>query len=462
MVLEYAWFVYLFVVLFVLGSVAGSFLNVCVYRLPRGQSLLRPASSCGACGRRIRLRDNLPLLSYWLLRGRCRHCGRPFSIRYFWVELLTALAFTAVFILEAVLDVHYFDVFSRGQLWSGLWYLQSGRVPPFALGLVVPHVLLVCCLIVAVACDLEHGRVPWVVTAFGLAAGLTAAALLPWPRPHAEGVYVHPPVGQPPLPTPGLLPTGQGPGEGLMPEDQPWATARHSPRSGYYPWPVWGPLPAWLPEGSWRLGLATGLAGALAGAALMGLTRWLFNAAAGTRAIPPGDIAVLAVAGAFLGWQPVAVAFAAALLPGLLWAGVRLTVWRKDTAQFPPSLPDGRTAPDQSSLGEKHASGITGAPAGASSSISTTPSAALTSGGERSSGASPRSERGVCFGPWLAVAVAAAWLGWAWVGPAVRPALFDARKVAVLVGACWAVALLAGVLVRSLRAPAAEAGKALP
>src|SRR5205085_2072330 len=107
----------------------------------------------------------------------------------------------------------------------------------------------------------------------------------------------------------------------------------------------------WLPEGSWRLGLATGLAGALAGAALMGLTRWLFNAASGARAIPPGDVAVLAVAGAFLGWQPVAVAFAAVLLPALLWAGVRLTVWRKDTAQLDHPLPEDRTAPDQSSLG---------------------------------------------------------------------------------------------------------------
>jgi leader peptidase (prepilin peptidase)/N-methyltransferase len=395
MVLEYAWFAYVFVVLFVLGSVAGSFLNVCIHRLPQGRSLLRPGSSCGHCGRRIRLRDNLPLLSYWLLRGRCRHCGQPFSIRYFWVELLTALAFAAVFLLEAVMDVHYFDLFSRRQLWSGLWYLQSGRLPPFATTLVLLHLLLVCLLIVAVACDVGHGRVPRSVTGFGLAAGLTAAALLPWPEPHGAGVYVPPPPGKPP-PSINYLVTGFGPGEGLMPEDRPWATAKYSPRTGYYPWPVWGPLPAWLPPGGWRLGLATGLAGALAGAALMGLTRWLFNAASGARAVPPGDVAVLAIAGAFLGWQPVAVAFAAALPPALLLAGTRLAMGKKGTAPF---------------------------------------------------------------GPWLAVAAAAASLGWAWVGPALRPTLFDPRKVAVLAGACWAVALLAGLLVRSLRPPAAEAGK---
>jgi leader peptidase (prepilin peptidase)/N-methyltransferase len=119
------------------------------------------------------------------------------------------------------------------------------------------------------------------------------------------------------------------------------------------------------------------------------------------RVIPTGDVAILAIAGAFLGWQPVTVAFAAALLPALLPAGLRLVVWKKDTA---------------------------------------------------------------LFGPWLAAAVVAVWLGWAWVGPAVWPVLFNAPKAAVLVGACWAVALLAGVLVRSLRGPTprAEAAKAAP
>jgi leader peptidase (prepilin peptidase)/N-methyltransferase len=400
MVLEYAWFAYLFVVLFVLGSVAGSFLNVCIYRLPRGMSLVRPPSSCGHCGKHIRLRDNLPLISYWRLRGRCRSCGQTFSIRYFWVELLTALAFAGVFILEVVLDVHYYDLDTQRKLWSGLYYLQSGQVPPFAVPQLLLHGALLCVLIVAAFSDVEYGRVPRAVTAFGLAAGLLGAALLPWPAPHAEGMYARPTVGQRPMPK-ASAPTGQARGEGLMPVDHPWWSWKHSPRGGYYPWPVWGPLPAWLPEGSWRLGLATGLAGALAGAALMGLARWLFNRAAGVRAIPGGDVAILAVAGAFLGWQPVTVAFAAVLLPALLLAGLRLVAWKKETA---------------------------------------------------------------LFGPWLAAAVVAAWLGWAWVGPAVWRSLFNAPKAAVLVGACWAVALLAGVLVRSLRGPAAraEAAKAAP
>ena len=70
------WMVFLLVMLFLLGSAVGSFLNVCIVRLPQGRSLIRPASSCGQCGKAIRMQDNIPLLSYWLLRGRCRACAR--------------------------------------------------------------------------------------------------------------------------------------------------------------------------------------------------------------------------------------------------------------------------------------------------------------------------------------------------------------------------------------------------
>src|SRR5581483_666943 len=78
---------------FVLGALVGSFLNVCLYRLPRGQSLLWPASQCGHCLQPVRWYDNLPLLSYWVLGGRCRTCRCAFSSRYFWIELLTAVGF---------------------------------------------------------------------------------------------------------------------------------------------------------------------------------------------------------------------------------------------------------------------------------------------------------------------------------------------------------------------------------
>jgi hypothetical protein len=86
------WITLLLVFLFSLGSAVGSFLNVCIVRLPEGRSLIHPGSCCSHCHKPIRMEDNLPLVSYWVLRGRCRACGAPFSMRYFWVELLLVSA----------------------------------------------------------------------------------------------------------------------------------------------------------------------------------------------------------------------------------------------------------------------------------------------------------------------------------------------------------------------------------
>ena len=79
-----------------LGAIVGSFLNVVIHRLPRGESLVQPRSRCPECGAQISAYDNVPVLSWLLLRGRCRHCGARISPRYPAVELLTALAFAAV------------------------------------------------------------------------------------------------------------------------------------------------------------------------------------------------------------------------------------------------------------------------------------------------------------------------------------------------------------------------------
>ena len=77
------------------GVIVGSFLNVVIWRLPRRESIVRPRSSCPACGHEIRARDNVPVLSWLLLRGRCRDCSRPISARYPLVELLTGVVFAA-------------------------------------------------------------------------------------------------------------------------------------------------------------------------------------------------------------------------------------------------------------------------------------------------------------------------------------------------------------------------------
>lgn len=78
------------------GLLIGSFLNVVVWRVPRGQSVSRPPSACPRCGHAIRPRDNVPVLSWLLLRGRCRDCGEPIAVRYPLVEVGTAVAFGLV------------------------------------------------------------------------------------------------------------------------------------------------------------------------------------------------------------------------------------------------------------------------------------------------------------------------------------------------------------------------------
>lgn len=79
-----------------LGLVIGSFLNVVIHRVPRGESVVNPPSACAACGHGIRARDNVPVLSWVLLRGRCRDCAAPISARYPAVEAGTAAVFAAV------------------------------------------------------------------------------------------------------------------------------------------------------------------------------------------------------------------------------------------------------------------------------------------------------------------------------------------------------------------------------
>ena len=87
-----------------MGAVIGSFLNVVIHRLPRHESLVSPPSRCPQCETPVKPYDNVPVVSWLVLRGRCRHCGAPISPRYPVVELLTALVFAAVVLVRGFDD----------------------------------------------------------------------------------------------------------------------------------------------------------------------------------------------------------------------------------------------------------------------------------------------------------------------------------------------------------------------
>ncbi len=151
-----------------LGLCVGSFLNVCIYRLPAGKSLIRPGSHCTACLRPIAWYDNLPIASYVILRGRCRQCGQAFSVRYLVIEALTGLVFFG-----------YWAAYFRLGLRAGA---DHGAV--YAV-----HMVLVAALVVSGAIDFERKEIYTSVTNVALAVGVVGSFV--WPRVQVVGAYDH-------------------------------------------------------------------------------------------------------------------------------------------------------------------------------------------------------------------------------------------------------------------------------
>lgn len=90
------------IAVFIAGVAIGSFLNVCIYRLPRGESLMRPASHCPHCNKSILWRHNIPVLSYIVLKGRCAYCAKPISRQYPLVELFSGIAAVSVYLYSGL------------------------------------------------------------------------------------------------------------------------------------------------------------------------------------------------------------------------------------------------------------------------------------------------------------------------------------------------------------------------
>ncbi len=146
------------VVAFMFGACVGSFLNVVIYRVPKEESIVTPGSHCG-CGQPIKFYDNIPILSWLLLRGRARCCGRPFSFRYPFVELLTGLLFVAC--------------------WRSF--------PP---SVAACAAVFISCLIAATFIDLDHMIIPDVFTIGLGVVGVLLSFFVPALHDHHTGLFL--------------------------------------------------------------------------------------------------------------------------------------------------------------------------------------------------------------------------------------------------------------------------------
>jgi leader peptidase (prepilin peptidase)/N-methyltransferase len=218
------------VVLAVLGLMLGSFFNVCIGRLPAGESIAFPGSRCPACRAPIAWYDNIPVGSYLVLGGRCRACHAPISLRYPITEILTA----AAFVLQGVI------------------FLDQPVV-------LVQRLVFTSVLVILFGTDLETQRLPNVLTLPGIAVGLAFSLVVP-PGPRAC------------------------------------------------------------------------LIGAAFGGGLLWVLRWGWKRATGVEGMGLGDVKMLAMIGAFLGWQQVwAVIFFASIAGAL--AGIALAALRQRSLQ---------------------------------------------------------------------------------------------------------------------------------
>lgn len=164
MTVEWIWLMFAFAV----GGCIGSFLNVVIYRMPLDKSIVSPPSACPSCGKQIAFYDNIPMLSWLVLGGKCRSCDAKISIRYFIVELLVALAFVGLFVLYFVADFRSFDVDGTTGINA---FLQGGWL------LYVVHIALFAAFLAASSIDMELWVIPLPICWFVTIVGVIGSAL---------------------------------------------------------------------------------------------------------------------------------------------------------------------------------------------------------------------------------------------------------------------------------------------
>ena len=152
---------------FVMGTVVGSFLNVCIYRIPWQKSVIWPSSRCPRCLGEIAAQDNIPILSWLSLRGECRGCGEPIAARYPLVEALVGFLFVGAFLIDVVL--------APRDTW--------GQAPMFGLAQAAYHAIFLALLVAATFIDYDLMIIPDQITVTGMIIGIGAGVFWPGLRP---------------------------------------------------------------------------------------------------------------------------------------------------------------------------------------------------------------------------------------------------------------------------------------
>lgn len=357
---------------FAFGCCIGSFLNVVIYRLPREKSLVSPGSACPGCGKPIRFYDNIPLISWLVLRAKCRHCGARISPRYFVVELLTGLVFLGLHL------VYFHTALRQGMQAPDGWFVY------------LVHVILLAALIAGSGIDLELWIIPlsicWFATAVGVVGSAVGGYLI---DPEIIRTYSLLPVASP---TTGALALGAAIGlvvsllllkAGLLkhsyevPEsDEKPGPAQEKPKveKGAFPFaddpefnhrleavreiaflaPIFvgavvanavltrpGTVATWwagLLEVPAAAGFLGSLFGYFVGCAVVWATRVLGTLAFGKEAMGLGDVHLMGAAGAVIGPVMVVVAFFVAPFFGLGWAVFQMVAKKIRQIPYGPFL----------------------------------------------------------------------------------------------------------------------------
>jgi leader peptidase (prepilin peptidase)/N-methyltransferase len=236
-----------------LGTVVGSFLNVCIYRIPWQKSVIWPGSRCPICFGSIASRDNVPIVSWISLRGECRACGAPISIRYPLVEALVGLLFLGAFAIDVIGGPR------------GAW----AQIPVFQLAAAAYHSVFLALLVAATFIDYDLMIIPDQITVTGMIVGIGMGTL--WPD--------------------------------VRPAPASWLAITHL-------------------QGFW-----VGLEGLLVGAGLTQLVRTSASFALRREAMGFGDVTLMGMIGAFLGWQAAVLTFFLAPFLGLTHAAWKLITY---------------------------------------------------------------------------------------------------------------------------------------